>query len=208
MTSITLTEREPILTAVAGARIPRRAFSDVSELARLLEEVGAVMQAAERRVGVVLDQARTEGYAAGVACAQAQMARQLLEAQQQARQFLDMSQERIVALAVSIVERIAPSLGQPKLVAALAAEALRAVQAERHLRICVCAAAADATREMLAQWQAGHPEIATAQISIDPEAAPFACIIESELGRIEAGLPAQLETVREKLSGVARERPS
>ncbi|HEY2464502.1 MAG TPA: FliH/SctL family protein [Steroidobacteraceae bacterium] len=208
MTSITLTEREPILTAVAGARIPRRAFADVAELARLLEEAGGVMLAAERRAGLLLEQARAEGFAAGAAFAQAQMVRHLLEAQRQARQFLDRSQERIVALAVSIIERIAPSLNQPELVAALAAEALRAVQAERHLRIRVCASAADATREMLTQWHAGHPEIETAQVSIDPHAAPFTCIIESELGRIEAGLPAQLESVREQLAAVARERQS
>jgi type III secretion protein L len=133
------------------------------------------------------------------------MAGHVLEAQRQARQFLDRSEERIVALAVSIVEHIAPSLGQSQLVAALAADALRAVHAERHLRIRVCAAAADATREMLTQWQASHPEVETAQVSIDPQAAPFACIIESELGRIEAGLSAQLETVRERLAAVARE---
>jgi type III secretion protein L len=208
MTSIALTDREPILAAVAGARIPRRAFADVAELARLLEEAGGVMLAAERRAGFVLEQARTEGFAAGAAFAQAQMVRHLLEAQLQARQFLDRSQERIVALAVSIIERIAPTLNQPELVAALAAEALRAIHAERHLRIRVCAAAADTTREMLTQWHAGHPEIETAQVSIDPQAAPFTCIIESELGRIEAGLPTQLEAVREQLAAAARERQS
>jgi flagellar biosynthesis/type III secretory pathway protein FliH len=205
MTRIALTDREPVLTAVAGKRIPRRAWADTSEMSRLVAEAGEIVKTAERKAVDIREQAREEGHAEGLAQAQAQMARNLLESQRQSREFLDASQQRIVALAVAILERIAPTLGEAQVVAALAKEALSTVHAEKYLRIRVTAPAAATTQAMLEQWRDEHPEIETAQITVDPHLAPFTCVVESELGRIEAGLPAQLEAVSERLTAVAAE---
>ncbi len=205
MTRIALTDSEAVLTAVAGTRIPRRAWADTSEMSRLLFEAGNIVRAAEHQAGDVIEQARARGHAQGLAEAQAQMAGHLVDAQQQAREFMAASQERIVALAIAILERIAPTLGEPQVVAALAEEALSTVQAEKYLRIRVTAPAAAATQAMLEQWQSEHPQVETAQVAVDPHLAPFTCVVESELGRIEAGLPAQLDAVREKLMAVATE---
>jgi flagellar biosynthesis/type III secretory pathway protein FliH len=43
------------------------------------------------------------------------------------------------------------------------------------------------------------------ELVIDPQLDPMACIVETELGRIEVGLSAQLEAVRTTLSAVAVE---
>jgi type III secretion protein L len=203
MTRIALTDRDAVLTAIAGRRIPSRAWADTSEMSRLLSEAGEIVRAAERQADSVIEEARARGYAEGVSQAQAQMARHLLDAQRLSREFLDASQLRIVALAVAIVERIAPALGEANVVAALAAEALGAVQAEKYIRIRVSEAAAAATQAMLDRWRDEHPRVETAQVSVDPHLEPFTCIVESELGRIEAGLPAQLEAVCARLSAVA-----
>jgi len=205
MTHIALTDREAVLTAVAGRRIPRRAWADTSEMSRLLFEAGNIVRDAERRADEVIEKARTEGYAQGLAQAQSLMAQHLLDAQKQAHEFLEASQQRIVALAVAILERIAPALGEPQLVAALVEEALSTLQAEKYLRIRVTASAADATQEMLEHWRSEHPQVEMAQILVDPHLAPFTCVVESELGRIEAGLSAQLDAIRAKLMAVATE---
>jgi type III secretion protein L len=205
MTHIALTDREAVLTAVAGRRIPRRAWADTSEMSRLLFEAGNIVRAAERQADEAIEQARSDGYAQGLAQAQAQMAQHLLAAQRQAREFLDASQQRIVALAVAILERIAPTLGESHVVAALAEEALSTLQAEKYLRIRVTAPAADATQAMLEEWRSEHPQVETAQVAVDPHLPPFTCVVESELGRIEAGLSAQLDAVRDKLMAVVTE---
>jgi len=205
MTHIALTDREAVLTAVAGTRIPRRAWADTSEMSRLLFEAGNIVRAAESRADAVIEQARVEGCARGLAQAQSLMAQHLLDAQRQAHEFLEASQQRVVGLAVAILERIAPTLGEAQVVAALAQEALSTLQAEKYLRIRVTAAAADATQEMLESWRSEHPHVETAQILADPHLAPFTCVVESELGRIEAGLSAQLDAIRAKLMAVAME---
>jgi flagellar biosynthesis/type III secretory pathway protein FliH len=205
MSSIALTERTPLLIAVEGTRIPRRAWSCVLELTQLLADAGQIVEAAEGEADEVRRRAREEGFATGAAAAQAQVARHLLDAQVAARKLVARSDERVVALAILILQRIAPNLGEPQVVAALAAEALRGLQSERHLHVHVRPQAEQATRALLEQWQLTHPEIESAQVLLDEGLPPFGCVVESELGRIEAGLGAQLEAVRECLTAAVAE---
>lgn len=203
--TIALTDSEPLLTAVAGQRIPRRAWAQVSEMNGLLSEAGRVLQTAKRQAELLQRRAYFDGRAAGVAHAQSEAIKHILEAQKQARDLVAASELRIVELAVSIVARIAPRLDQGELVAALAAEGMAAIREERHICVRISGAAEKATREMLERWQGTHPEIETVELVIDPQLDPMACIVETELGRIEVGLSAQLEAVRTTLSAVAVE---
>jgi type III secretion protein L len=203
--TIALTDSEPLLTAVAGQRIPRRAWAEVSELNGLLSEAGRVLQTAKRQAELLQRRAYFDGRAAGVAHAQSEAIKHVLEAQKQARELLAASELRIVELAVSIVARIVPRLDQGDLVAALAAEGLAAIREERHICVRINSAAQMCTREMLDRWQGAHPEVETVELVIDPQLDPMACIVETELGRIEVGLSAQLQTVRAALAAVATE---
>lgn len=206
MSGIALVDREPLLTAVAGTRIARRAWADVTELTAVLREAREVLASARNEAQAVRQHAHDEGYTTGIVQAQAQSARHLLEAQLAGRGFVDASEERIVALAVAIVERIAPKLNQAQLVAALAAEALTTIRAERHLQVAVAEEAIAATRAMLEQWQQAYPEIESVQVVANPDLEPFACEVESELGRIQAGLRMQLAAIGEALTMAARSR--
>jgi len=203
--TIALTDSEPLLTAVAGQRIPRRAWAEVSELNGLLSEAGRVLQTARRQAELLQRRAYFDGRAAGVAHAQSEAIKHVLEAQKQARELVAASELRIVELAVSIVARIAPRLDQGELVAALAAEGLAAIREERHICVRISSAAEKSTRAMLERWQGTHPEIETVELVIDPLLDPMACVVETELGRIEVGLSAQLAAVRTTLAAVAAE---
>jgi flagellar biosynthesis/type III secretory pathway protein FliH len=200
-----MTESAPMLTAVAGQRIPRRAWAQVSELNGLLCEAGRILQTAKRQAELLQRRAYFDGRAAGVAHAQAEAIKHILEAQKQARELVAASELRIVELAISIVARIVPRLDQGELVAALAAEGLAAIREERHICVRISSGAEKSTRAMLDRWQAAHPEVETVELVIDPQLDLMACVVETELGRIEVGLPAQLQSVRAILAAVAAE---
>ncbi len=205
MTAIAITDSGPILTAVAGQRIPRRAWADVTELNNLLSEAGRILQSAKRQSELLQRRAYFDGRAAGLAHAQSEAIKHVLEAQKQARELVSASEARIVELAVAIVARIAPKLDQAELVSALVAQGLAAIQEERHVCVRISSAAEKSTRAMLDRWQLAHPEVETIDMVIEPSLDPMVCVIETELGRIEVGLPTQLETVRTALIAVASE---
>ena len=199
MTSISLTRRAPVLTAVAGRRIARHAWSNVHELAQVLHEANSVLDAAHDEARSVLQQAYEEGYAAGRSAAHAKAVEHLLEAQRTAREFITASEQRVISLAIAIVLRIAPKLDSGDLVAALVHEALSTLHLERHLRICVAPHAYQATQAMLEQWHRAHPEVETVTLESREELDPLTCFVESELGHIEASLPLQLAAIRDAL---------
>jgi flagellar biosynthesis/type III secretory pathway protein FliH len=81
-------------------------------------------------------------------------------------------------------------------------EALNAVTAEQSLRVYVAPEAVAATEAVLAEWQREHARIDAPRVTADPNLEAFGCVVESELGRIEAGLTAQLAAVRDALTTV------
>ena len=203
MTDIALVDREPLRIAVVGTRIPRRAWSEVSELTGVLQEARDVLARAQEAASTIREQAYAEGLAAGTARAQALSARYMVEAQQAARDFVQSSQQRIVTLSLAILAHIAPRLGQGELVPALVLEALNAAATDQHLRVYVAPEAVATTQAALEQWQREHGRIDPPEVVADPNLEAFGCVVESELGRIEAGLTSQLENVRERLTTVA-----
>jgi flagellar biosynthesis/type III secretory pathway protein FliH len=207
MTVVAITDCEAVLTAVSGQRIPRRAWANVGQLSSLLSEAGRILQTTKRQTDLLQRRAYFDGRAAGASHAQAEAMKHVLEAQRQSREFMDASHARIVELAVAIVARIAPKLDQGELVAALASEGLNAITEERHLSIRVSAGAETATRGMLDKWKEAHPEVASVELVVDSTLEPLDCVVESELGRLEVGLSAQLEAVSRGLRAIAAEVP-
>ena len=205
MTSIAITDSEAILTAVAGQRIPRRAWGDVTQLSHVLTEADRTLQSAKRQAELLQRRAYFDGRAAGLVNAQSEAVKHIVEAQRQARDLLAGSQARIVDLAVSIVARIAPSLDQSELVTALATQGLAALREERRVTVRIGNTAEKAVRAMLDRWQLEHPEVETVDMVIDPSMEPMACVVETELGRIELGLPVQLEAIRAAPDAAARQ---
>jgi type III secretion protein L len=173
--------------------IRERMWSDVADLTRLLDEARRVLQATRGQAESLRQRADRDGHAAGVAKAQAEAVRHVLEAHHAARELVSASENRIVSLATAVITRIAPALNTPDVVATLASEVMPIIRGERHVRIHVGSGAVEATREMLQRWQDAHPETGAARVLTEPRLAPFCCVVESELGRVELSLDAWSE---------------
>ncbi len=197
-------DREPALSSMPDLE---RVWPEISGIGKLLEEASHILSSVRKQTEVLRRRAYTDGHTAGFAKAQADAVRHLVEAQQLARQFINDRGVRVLDLAVSIVERIAPELGESTLVPALVSGALRELRL-RH-QVCVRVSngeVADATREMLAKRQRTDPTVDVA-VLVDPTVGEFGCIVESDLGRIDMGLAAQLDKTRAQLL-MASELPS
>jgi flagellar biosynthesis/type III secretory pathway protein FliH len=203
MTHIALADREPLRMAVAGSRIPSRAWSEVQDLAQVMEEARATLAEARASAKAIREKAYTEGYAEGASRAQRAAARHLLDAQRAAQEFVEASQQRIVALALGILDRIAPRLNQSELVTSMVLEALSSFTGEQSVRVFVAPGAVAATEAAVVEWQREHARLEAPRVTADPTLEVFGCVVESEIGRIEAGLAAQLAGVREALTAIA-----
>lgn len=197
-----MTERAAILEsqdhvlAIGGRVIKRDAWATLTDIRSLLDKAEQIRKNARQELDDQLGAAHAEGVRAGRIEGLAQMAVELLRVQAESRAFLARDGARIAELACAVVARIAPRLDRANLVAALATEAVREMQAENYLQVRVHPDALTRTEAETQLMRELHPGLTQIQVIADPDLDPLGCVLVSESGKIEAGLDEQLASLR------------
>jgi type III secretion protein L len=182
--------------ALSARVIKRKDWDTLRDIRRLREQAAEIRANARQEVDEQVAMARAQGIQEGRVEGLAQMAGELLRVQAEARAFLSRDGARIAELACAVVARIAPRLENMNLVAAMASEAVREMQAEHYLQVRVHPAAFVRTEAETQAMRESHPGLTQIQVIADAELDPFGCVLISESGKIEAGLDEQLASLR------------
>jgi type III secretion protein L len=168
---------------------------DVIALAQ--EKARQILQEAERERNRILEQAREEGRAKGLA----EWNQILAQAAHRSEELAKSWEETMLRLSVRVAEKI---IGEqlklhPDTIAAIVREALSGTRTGKHLVIQVNDAEAQEVRARTARLK--ESVSAGCDIEIVPSAsvAPGGCVIESELGIVDARLETQLKCLEEAL---------
>ena len=196
---ISLGDRERVSLAVHARRVPRQAWSALSETQALVEQANRLWQNVHDEVQALRADAHAQGLAQGRAEAVAETAELLLAAQRQARELLDAQEARVVALATAMVARIAPRLDAAELVRQLAGDALRELRGERHLSLSLHP---DTAAELRGRLPGGE----AFQLIEDAGLHRLGVVVESEQGQLVAGFMEQLQVLADGLQRSAQER--
>jgi type III secretion protein L len=162
-------------------------------------DAGRIHEEAERAAGALRAEAVEEGRREGMARAAAALARAAAERDRR----LAAAEREVVAIALAVARRI---LGRelaerPAAVAELAARALAEARERREVVLRVGPADAPAVRD--AEGALGALLVrARLAVREDAALAPGAVVVETEDGRIDAGLEAQLDRLRRALEEV------
>jgi len=181
-------------------RIPKAAVKEVLAADQLLQDAEAVWQQAQLEAEQLKQQVSTEGLQTGLQHAANETASMLAQAQQDAKHFVDQSEERILRIAMALVDKILPDLAQQDVVNSLLASALKNLKTGKFLTVRLH----PSNRESVEAFLRNHQNLLTSIDSMvvvdDEQLATFDCVVESELGRLEAGLHQQMATILAKLN--------
>jgi flagellar biosynthesis/type III secretory pathway protein FliH len=194
MATLALFDLARFALAVEGDVIPAAAWRDLGESVRLLDEARTLQRDTERIVAERLERAHSDGIEAG----RRMFLAAIVSLEQRVAAMRQDESERALTLALAIVRHIAPRLGKRKLVAELARQAVQAAQAEQELVIRVHPRHVDAVRAAIQEaLPAGRSAIASVsgQDSLDE----FDCVVDTDLGRVYAGLEQQLGNLEQAL---------
>ena len=201
---------EKILRAKAAAEaaavpIPKVLKRDLYEAtleARDVVEIGRqkaqeILRDAERQRESIFEQAQQEGYAKGLA----EWNEALVRAAEHSENLARDSEQQLLRLSVRIAEKIIG--GQlklhPETIVEIVREALKSVQRGRQLMIQVNEAQASEVRERIARLKELVGSSREIEIVPSTSVSPGGCVIESELGVIDARLETQLKCIEEML---------
>lgn len=180
----TLVADDPIVPA---AEVP--VLCDAFALLASADELHAGandVRAAAQREGY--DAGFAAGREAGLASGRAEMSAELFRLAIRDSEDAKGREDEIARLALAVVRRIAGSFSDREIVAALAAQAAAAISPDTAATVRVAPGNLDATNARL-------EGVAHLAVEVDAKLSPTDCVIETRLGRTDAGLETQLTQI-------------
>lgn len=172
-----------------------REARDVVALAQ--EKANRILEDARRERDTICEQARQEGVAKGLAEWNQILARTSQRAEEAARNWED----TMLRLSVRVAEKI---IGReltldPDTIVDIVRESLRGIRPGKHLVIQVNEADAPRVRAQVSRLKEGLGLNTEIEIVPSSSVAPGGCVIESELGIVDARLETQLKCLEDAL---------
>lgn len=155
---------------------------------------------------VVFEERRREGYEQGMLEGRMEQAEKMMETTLQAVEFIENIENTLVGVVASAVRKIIGELDDRERIVRVVRTALLNVRSRQKVLIRVCPSDEEAVREALAAMTATSPNgVSFLDVTADPRMKPGDCLLESELGVVDAGLESQLGAVEKALAAKFRE---
>lgn len=164
-------------------------------LAEAREDAAALRGSAEAE----LEAQRRRGYEEGTAQARTEAAALMLETVSRAVDALVDSEDRIIALVGDGVRQVLGELDDLELTRRLARRALAVVRTQKQARLRVSPDLETRVRERIAEITAGFPSVGFLEVVADPRLAAGGCVLETELGVVDAGVETQMAALEQAL---------
>lgn len=182
--------------AVAGRIVKAQDVPALLEAQDVLEHCNAVRGRLVRMYVRLRERARTRGREAGRREVLFREAERIAATELRAARYLGAIDHEVVGLVLDVVRRVVPQLDAAEVVASFATEALKAVRAERWLRIRIHPDVRARVAARLDALAREHRPPAFARLVDDPGLDRLSCVLESEVGQVRADLDLQLHALR------------
>ena len=190
-----------------GVRVLR-----AEEYARFVE-AGQILAAAREQAAAMRDEAekayeerKQQGYEDGLMEGRLEQAEKMMETAMQAVEYIEGVEDRLVGVVTSAVRKIIGELDDRECTVRVVRNALAAVRSQQRVLIRVSPDDKDSVRQALAAMISSTPGGATfLDVTADPRMKPGDCILECELGVVDASLETQLKAIENALLSKIRE---
>lgn len=196
-----LTPRMPVAGSLpAGAKVIPAAQVQVARdaqdiVARATQEADRIL--ADSRHAYELE--RQRGHQEGLEMARGEQARQMIEHVARSVEFLGKVEGRMVDLVMQAVRKVFDRFSDEDLVLISVRSVLSAARAEKHMILRVNPGQVEVVRSRLDPLLAGFPAVDFVEVAADARLKSDACVLESDLGLVEASMQTQLEALRAAL---------
>lgn len=152
------------------------------------------------------EEQRQAGFAAGMAEGKAQMAEQLLDTMAASVDQVAAMEKQLVDVVMMSLRTILGSIDHEELTPKIVANALRLVRDEKKIILRVSEAESAAVATRLADMRRQYPGMGRVEIVSDPTLAKGGCVLETDIGVVDASLERQLEIIQDTFRRQLEER--
>lgn len=192
------------LRLAPGARMVKAGdYAILVEGARVLDEARLKAAGILEEARLRAEEMRSEGFTEGMRQGKDASARYLIGIVEKSQEHLAESEERIIALVISVVKKIFSEMDEKEVAVRLVRSALAVVSRQNQVTVLVAPELVEAVKARLHDIMQPYPRVTAVQVLADAKLAVGDCVLETKVGRVEASLEAQIETIVGALTDLA-----
>ncbi|WP_434524020.1 HrpE/YscL family type III secretion apparatus protein [Photorhabdus asymbiotica] len=161
----------------------------------LLDAARAQAKEIEREAQTVYEQQKELGWQAGIDAARAEQASLIHQTQLQCQQYYRQVEQQMSNVVLQAVRKILKNYDQISLTLQVVREALSLVSNQKQVILRVNPEQAATVREQISRVHKDFPEIGYLEVTADARLDQGGCILETEVGIIDASLDSQLDAL-------------
>jgi type III secretion protein L len=179
------------------------AFKDAERaLADALSKQQEIISAAED----AYEAERKRGYAEGNEEARLEQSGNMVEIVSQTVEYFGKVETQMVDLVLDAVRKVVSDFDDRQRVTTVVKNCLDLVRSQKQLALSVHPSQVDYLRSQIGELQKIYPSISHIDVHPDAKLAMDACVVESDIGIVEASLAGQVEMLRDALSVVFEQK--
>jgi type III secretion protein L len=177
----------------------------IADVRALLDQVAAEAERSREAAKEAYEEAKRQGYDDGLAAGKDQVAGRLVELSDQGAALVSDLEARIPEIVMSALRQILGTFDDTEVVIRTLRQALRMFRHQTDLTIRVPPDRFEEVRARIQELRADSGTGAYVEVVADRHLAAGGCVLESELGSVDAGIEAQLavleRAMRRELAG-------
>ena len=200
---------------IAVSRLPLRRYETfqglvdagskvlAQERLQTLREAASLIDVATERARNIIADAngaheaeRRKGYAQGLDEARREQATQVIVNVARNIDFLEKSEDRIVDLVMQAVRKVIEGFGDRERTVAAVRSVLAIARDQKQVTLRLSPEQADALRAQIQDMMAAYPSIDFIEVVSERQLTGDACVMESEMGVVEASIEIQLAAIQ------------
>jgi len=181
-------------------------FATAQDARAIIEQAKAEAARIRAEANEVFEREKARGFEDGREAARLEMAEQMIDAVGNIVEYLGTVEHDMVEIVGRAMERILGEIGDKELIIRVVKNALAAVRNEKHLTLRVAPDQVASVKERMNEILALYPIIVDIQVVGDGRLGKTGCILESEIGVIDASLDGQINALKKSFERIFGER--
>lgn len=177
-----------------------REYDAALEAERILADARASAESTRRQAESEYERQKKQGYDDGWQQAQKVAAERMMTTVAEANTYFSAIEERVVAVVRKALRKIVGEVEQDELLVQVVRHALSWARSQSRVTLRVCSAQAPRLRQRAEEIRRSYPVITILDVVADDRLGPLDCVLETEIGTVNAGIDVQLAAIEAAMS--------
>jgi type III secretion protein L len=179
--------------------IKARSYLDYVEAGRILERAHQEAEQILEDARKAREEEKQRGYQDGITEGKANMSRQMIDTISKTINYFSTVEEKVVEIVITAVRKILGTIGDETVAHQIVKNALGMVRNQKQITLRVCPSELEMIKNRINEIMAMYPGISFVDIVPDARLKKGGCILESDMGVVDASVDSQIENIRQSL---------